>query len=243
MKSINLCLLFLTLFTIMSCTTPNTDIEIQTSPIQLDVENYGNYHNEAVLSVIQSESSKNSIVTIGDLIKLMEDNMKRLHPEEFSSIDYTAINQIFDLNQNIDDFNYNDKFFNKLVELGTKNGVVPEMVKFITDAYYNNRILSKGFSELNLSSKDTKFSDQMKIFESFYNASKELWTNDATYKYLLKNNFQTALCDPNSQVILADAVVGFFGALLTGPGGVLVGGAASLIVRTAQVEEENGGCI
>ena len=60
MKSINLCLLFLTLFTIMSCTTPNTDIEIQTSPIQLDVENYGNYHNEAVLSVIQSESSKNS---------------------------------------------------------------------------------------------------------------------------------------------------------------------------------------
>ena len=169
--------------------------------------------------------------------------MKQLHPNEFSNVDYTAINLIFDVNQNIGDFKYDDLFFEKIKNIAVNNGAETEMIKFITEAYYNNSLSPKEFLKFKTTSKNSNAIEQMAIFESFYYSSEELWTKTAPKKFLVNNNLSNKGCDAASQVIVADAVVGFFGALLTGPGGVLAGGAASLLVRTAQVEESNGGCI
>lgn len=243
MKIKNRILLSIAFTIIISCSTSQTEQEVLSNQIQLKTTDYGRYHNESILSIISSNTGENSFKTIGGLIEAMETEMKQLHPTEFSNVDYTAINLIFDVDQNIADFKYDDLFFEKIKKLAVNSGAETEMIKFITEAYYTNSVSSKEFLKFKTTSKNRNALEQMAIFESFYYSSEELWTKTAPKKYLINNNLSNKGCDAASQIIVADAVVGFFGALLTGPGGVLAGGAASLLVRTAQVEESNGECI
>ena len=235
--------LFTVIMLVFSCTS-EPSIEVKSSNrFEFKIEEYGRYHNESILSILTTDTNKLSFTNIGELIGEMESEMKRLHPNEFSDVDYAPITQIFDLDQKLKDFKYDDLFFEDLKELALDNGAEPEMITFLDEAYYNGTISEKAFTKFAATSKNSASREQMSIFESFYNASKELWTKTAPKKFLVGTDLSNKGCDPQSQVIFADAVVGFIGALFTGPGGVLAGGGASLLIRTAQVEENNGGCI
>lgn len=210
----------------------------------IDIEDYGEFHNEAVLSILNNSSVNENLqdLTMMDLLREMESKMVKLHPEIFSNVDYSKINKVIDLDKKISDFKYDNKFYESLKKVGLENGAELNMVNYVDNMYYNNGELSDSFQSKN-SVTNSNFQGQYEIFMSFYNSSEKLWTNEAPEDFLFKANYTSKTgCDPQSQVIVADAAVGFFGALLTGPGGVLLGGAASLLVRHQQIDN-NGGCI
>ena len=238
-KTLNL---ILVLALLLSCSQNNPEenslSELKTVP--LSINDHGTFHNEAILSILDKTDLDDEQITMGEILRLMSEEMSNKYSEKFSASDLHPLKQVFDFDQNFSDFKFNAKCYESLKSTIGKENIDDHLLKIMDKAFYENEFSPKDFSTI--SSKTESKHWQFEIFKSYYTASEQLWTEQVGKEYLVKSTLKG--CDPASQVIIADAVGGTLIGILTGGAGApLGGGAVSLAVRQAQIEEYGGGCI
>lgn len=238
-KTLNLILMLVFLF---SCNKNNQEESSlsQSRVVPLSISDHGTFHNEAILTILEKTDMEVEQVTMGEVLRLMSEEMSKKHPEKFSASVLHPLKQIFDFDQNFSDFKFDIKYYESLKAIIGKENIDVNLLDIMDKAFYKNEFSPKDFSTI--SSKTESKHWQLEIFKSYYTASEQLWTQQVGKEYLVKSTSKG--CDPSSQVIIADAVGGTLIGILTGGAGApLGGGAVSLAVRQAQIEEYGGGCI
>lgn len=233
--------LLLVLVLLISCTqnSPEENVISEVKKTPLSINEHGKFHNEAILSILDKSELHDPKITIGEVLKLMSLEMSIKYPEKFSSVELTGLKKVFDFDQKYSDFKFDTNFYESLKSKIGKDNIEQDVLKFMDKAFYEGKIAEKDFASF--TSKTDVSKTQIETFISYYEASEMLWTKDVGKAFAIN---PTAKCDPSSQVIIADAVGGtLIGILTGGAGGPLGGGAVSLAVRQAQIEEYGGGCI
>jgi len=240
-KTLNL---ILALAFFVSCTENTVDENdiIKSSDIiktSLTISENGKFHNEAILSILDKNEFIDPQITTGEVLKLMYNEMSSKYPNKFHTTDLSTLSQVFDFNQKYSDFKFDIEYYESLKAKAAKKNINEDVLKFLDQAFYERKITEKEFAALDAKTGSSNF--QIEIFKSYFEASEILWTQDVEKTFKIN---PTAKCDAASQVIIADAVGGtLIGILTGGAGGPLGGGAVSLAVRQAQIEEYGGGCI
>lgn len=248
MKNLNLfSLILLAAIIFLGCSKENNETEFNS---QLSIEEYGKIHNEVVIELINMNS--NNQHNEEELLSSMTLSMTKKYPTLFDDKDLENMTKFF-FNSTIKYYSRNEQFnfgefYEQIRQEATENDVSEEIIHFYDDMYNqfsNNesKSIKKSISEYRNKLINQNEIKSLEIFYSIYNSSKELWTETAPKKYLLDYQTNSRSCDPDQQVILADAIAGGLFSLFSGPGGVLVGGAASYLVREQQIQNAYGGCI
>ena len=207
---------------------------------KITIEEHGVFHNEAILSVIENSTSSRSQETLGSVLHIMKERMTKKYPGKFKNLTINELKDILDFDQRLSDFKYDADFYEKLKAKVGKEKIEKEILVLLDKAFYEGHISEEDFP--NTSLQNERLHTQFEIFKSYYYASEELWTKKVGEVYNIDQSHKG--CDPTSQVILADAIGGtLIGIFTGGVGAPAGGGAVSLAVRTAQLEEYGGGCI
>lgn len=234
----------------ISCNT-NDDINNTDVSTELSAEDYGKIHNEVVIELINSkiENQNNQ-----ELLKSMTLKMSEKYPTLFNINDYKKISKYFSAGvsrysskNEQDEFKFNETY-TLLRQDVLEKGASEDIINFYDDMFnqfkspYANKSSEKTLEYYKSKLVNHKEIKSYEIFNSIYMNSKELWTKTAPKEYLLNSNLLRRGCDPDQQVILADAIAGGLLSLISGPGRALGGGAASYLVREQQIQN-GGGCI
>ena len=229
----------LSLFFLYSCETDRTlNTEFQNTKNILPSD-YGKLHNEVVLYVLENENKIDSD-DINPLLKVIESGLKTNHPELFHNFDIKQVEHLFKNNTLKSTFNYST-FFDSLITEAEKNGIHPILKDFLIRGYnqeYTDIDQEIVLVETQLHSLKDK--ETLEIFKSVLYASGTLWDAKKDKK---NNQIDKMGCDPEQQVIYADAAASILVGIYCPPCGVAAGAAASLLVSEAQNEEHGGGCI
>ncbi|MBO0330398.1 hypothetical protein [[Muricauda] lutisoli] len=240
-KTLNLILALVLLASCTENTAEENDI-VKSSDINetsLTIRENGKFHNEAILSILDKSKFNDPLITTGEVLKLMYYEMSSKYPDKFHKTDLSTLDQVFDFDQKYSDFKFDSEFYESLKSKIGKNNIEQNILSFLDKAFYEGQVTEKEFVAFDTKTGSSNI--QIEIFKSYYEASEILWTQDAGKTFAIN---PTAKCDAASQVIIADAVGGtLIGILTGGAGGPLGGGAVSLAVRQAQIEEYGGGCI
>lgn len=91
---------------------------------------YGRLHNEGVLfSILKLRDGDD--ITIGELIDSTVTKMEKLRPQLFNTDDVRKIEALFDFNKKINDFKFDEAFYNNIKKVGkVDENLNPKIVSF-----------------------------------------------------------------------------------------------------------------
>lgn len=195
----------------------------------------GTVHNELVNAYFETYGENPSMENPYELTAQVYEVGLNLYPERFGGVSLEKLIEDSHLlygESGLSEFNFTSGMLNLLDKMVRDGKISSQFRTVLADIINNNSDVQTAKSMINeyIATGQAREDDikagnvAIDIMEN----SLDLWSKKRK-------------CSANAQVIFADTVVGALFSVLSGPGGVLAGGAASLAVNHGQ-EQNGGGC-